>query len=73
MPEHREVENKTLVDSVGPADCPYGVADCWHGMIQKTYRNSDGTVAAQQHITVEVKSPLDLIARIRERRANGGS
>lgn len=43
--------------------CFYGVANCWHGIIEKTSCLQNGLMGPKTLISVEVKSITDLMSR----------
>lgn len=42
--------------------CSRGIADCWHGVIEKTVVQQDGDKGHTTRINVEVKSVTNLIS-----------
>jgi len=54
--------NRTIPADSGMDRCSRGVADCWHGVIEKTVAPQNGTMGHTTRINVEVKSVTDLMA-----------
>lgn len=55
--------NKTFTVDSGEVQCSHGIADCWHGIVEKQITQQNGMAGHTTQIRVEVKSLTDLIAR----------
>ena len=62
MADFIEQKNKTIPAVPTMDRCSYGVADSWHGVIEKTAALENGATGPTTRINVEVKSIKDLMS-----------
>ena len=62
MADLKKPLNRTIPADPGIDRCSRGIAECWHGVIEKTVAPQNGTMGHITRINVEVKSVTDLMS-----------
>ena len=62
MPDLTNSQNKTVPVEPSLHGGSHGIANCWHGIIEKVVSPGDGAACHVTRINVEVKSMIDLMS-----------